>query len=110
MPFDDFLIRLQRQEERRYADRKHADQRYLRRLQRISDHKGHREQGQQEGKNILHQEQAGRALDIVDHASSLQHHGWHACKIRLQKHYLGRLDGRIASRCHGHAAVRILQG
>ena len=36
-----------------------ADQRYLRRFQRICDHKYNREQRQQEGEYILYQEQTG---------------------------------------------------
>ena len=109
MSFNDILIRLQSQEKRRDTDSKHTDQRDLRRFQRIGEHKYQRDQAQQEGKYILHEEQACRALDIIDHSSPFQHDLGHTGEIRLQKHELGRLGCRLASRSHGDTAVRIFE-
>ena len=50
-----------------------------------------------EGKDILHEKQACRALDIVDYPSPFQHDLWHTGEIRLQQHELGRLGCRLAS-------------
>ena len=107
MPFDTFLIGLQRQKESRHSNGKHADKRYLRRLQRIRKGKYCREQSHQQGKDIFYKEETCRTLDVVYHAAPLQYHTGHMGKIRIQKHHLCRLCRRFAAGGHGNTAVGI---
>src|SRR5699024_2793758 len=72
MSLDDIPVRLHRQEKRRDPDRKHTDQRDLGRFQRIREHKHDREKAEQERENVLDEEQARRALDIIHYSSAFQ--------------------------------------
>ena len=59
--------------------------------------------------NILHEEQRGRALDVVDDAAALRHNGGHRAELRIKQHDLRHLRGGLTAGGHGDSAVGILQ-
>ena len=103
------VIRLQREENRRDTDGKRADERQLDRQQRIGHVDEQQQERQRKRENILHEEQRGRALDVIDDAAALRHDGWHRTELGIEQHDLCNLRGSLTAGGHGDSAVGILQ-
>ena len=103
-------VRLEGEEERRDADREPAEQREVDRLQRVVEGDHPDEDRQDHRVHGLGQEQAGDALDVVDHPPALGDHRGQRREVGVEQHQLGDATGRLAAGGHRHAAVGVLQG
>ena len=76
------------------------------RIGHIDKQRNHRNQ---ERENILYKEQRCCPLNVIDDPTPFVHHLRHGGKVGIQQHQLRHLTGGIGTRCHGNAAVRVLQ-
>ena len=63
-----------------------------------------------DGEDRLHEEQGGRALDVVDDSPPLFHDGRHGSEIGIEKDEVGGVPCGRSAVCHGDGAVGILHG
>ena len=110
MTADPLVIGLHSQEEGGHADGQGRDHAEMERHHGIRPIGEECNNGQTQGEDILHQEQGGGSLDIVDDPAAFAYDTGHGGKIRIQQHQLGHLAGSLGTAGHGDAAVGFLHG
>ena len=101
---------LKGQQEGGHANEQAAHQADLGRAEGIEQRENQQDGRGQEGEDVLDQKEGGRAGDVVDDPAALPHHLGQSGEVGVQQHQMGDLLGRIAARCHGDAAIGVLEG
>ena len=101
-------VRLEAEDEAGVADAEEVDERHLDGLEGVR-REGDAERGEPHGEERLGEEERGGALEVVDGAAALGHHGGHAREVVVHEHELGDVARRVGSRRHGDGAVGLLE-